>query len=93
MRRKLPYILILFSLFSIRSAAQDKIALDGYISDMQTVYHVPDYWFWENSLHNRFNLEFWPTSWLSGTVQVRNRFIAGNTVSKFGHKHLASVQL
>lgn len=83
MRRKLTYLLLLFSLFAGRSAAQEKISLDGYISDMQTIYHVPDNWLWENNLHNRLNLHFYPANWLSGTVQVRNRFITGNTIRKF----------
>ena len=62
---------------------QDKVTLDGYLSDMQTVYRIPDNWLWENSLHNRLNLKFYPTGWLSGTVQVRSRAIAGNTIRKF----------
>lgn len=63
--------------------AQDEVSLSGYISDMQTVYHIPDQWLWENTLHNRLNLNINPTSWLSASLQVRNRFIAGNTIRKF----------
>jgi hypothetical protein len=33
-------------------------------------------------LHNRLNLNIYPTDWLSGTLQVRNRAIAGNTIRK-----------
>lgn len=55
----------------------------GYLSDMQTIYRIPDQWLWENSLHNRLNLELYPTDWLSGTLQMRNRAILGNTVRKF----------
>ena len=83
MTRKLLYFLILFSLFAGRAAGQEKVSLSGYISDMQTVYHVPDQWLWENSLHNRLDLEFYPTEWLTGTFQLRNRAIAGNTIRKF----------
>ena len=39
------------------TAGQEKITLQGYISDMQTVYHIPDHWLWENSLQNRLNLD------------------------------------
>ena len=75
-------ILIIFSLFTGAVTGQEKIALSGYLSDMQTVYHIPDYWLWENSLHNRLNLDLYPTDWLSASVQVRNRFITGNTIRK-----------
>ena len=65
-------------------AAQDKLSLDGYLSDMQSLYRIPgDQWLWENTLHNRLNLQFYPTGWLSGSVQLRSRAIAGNTIRKF----------
>jgi hypothetical protein len=67
----------------ITSSGQDKITLEGYLSDMQTVYRIPDQWLWENNLQNRLNLTLYPTSWLTGTLQVRNRIILGNTVRKF----------
>jgi hypothetical protein len=62
---------------------QDIITLDGSLSDMQSVYHLPDKWLWENSLQNRLNLYLYPADWLSGTIQLRSRFITGNTVSYF----------
>ena len=82
MIRKLPYLLVLFSLFTGRAAAQEKISFSGYLSDMQTVYRIPDYWLWENTLHNRLNLDLYPTSWLTGSLQIRNRAIFGNTIRK-----------
>ena len=75
-------LLLIFSLFTGAVTAQEKIALSGYLSDMQTIYHIPGHWLWENSLHNRLNLDLYPTDWLSASVQVRNRFIAGNTIRK-----------
>jgi hypothetical protein len=83
MRVRFFQMLILWLLSFGCVNAQDKITLGGYLSDMQSVYHIPDQWLWENSLHNRLNLQFYPTGWLSGTLQVRNRFITGNTVQKF----------
>ena len=80
MRLRPGHIWILFMVFTLSLSAQEKVTLDGYLSDMQTVYHVPDNWLWENSLHNRLNLHFYPTDWLSGSVQVRNRVIIGNTI-------------
>jgi len=65
-----------------KTLGQEKISLSGYLSDMQSIYRVPDQWFWENSLHNRLNLEIYPTDWFSGTLQVRNRAILGNTIRK-----------
>ncbi len=76
-----PILILSMVLFS-GLKAQERVSLTGYFSDMQTLYHLPDQWLWENSLHNRLNLQFYPTGWLSGTIQVRNRFITGNTISK-----------
>ncbi len=73
----------LMVLVPILSFAQEKVTLNGYISDMATLYRTPDHWFWENSLHNRLNLNLYATDWLSGTVQLRNRAITGNTIVKF----------
>ncbi len=79
-------LLILFTLPSFfvgNALSQEKATLEGYISDMLTTYHISDNWLWENSLHNRLNLTIYPAGWLSGTLQVRNRVIAGNTIRKF----------
>jgi len=80
---RLPVLLILCTVFSIQSYSQQKITLDGYVSDMQTVYRIPDHWLWENSFQDRFNLKAYPADWLSGTLQIRSRIITGNTVRKF----------
>jgi hypothetical protein len=72
--------LIIITLITGSTSAQEKVTLNGYLSDMQMVYHVPDRWLWENSLHNRLNFQFYPAGWLSGTLQIRTRAIAGNTV-------------
>ena len=82
MARKFPYLFLFLGLLSAGTSGQEKISLSGYLSDMQSVYHVPDHWLWENNLHNRLNLDLYPTSWLSGSLQLRNRFIMGNTVRK-----------
>jgi len=80
MTRKFRTLLLVFSLFSGAMVGQDKVALSGYLSNMTTVYRIPDHWLWENNLHNRLNLDLYPTDWLSASVQIRNRFIAGNTI-------------
>ena len=82
MIRKLLYTLCLFALFAGKGLGQDKISLEGYLSDMQTVYRIPDHWLWENNLHNRLNLDLYPTGWLTASIQIRNRLISGNTIRK-----------
>jgi hypothetical protein len=80
MDRKSIYILFVILLISSGVRGQEKISLSGYLSDMQTVYHVPDQWLWENSFQDRFKLMAYPTDWLSGSLQFRSRIITGNTV-------------
>jgi len=82
MNRSLSILLFLCVLIPVRTAGQEKLALSGYLSNMTSVYHVPDQWLWENSFHNRLNLDLYPTDWLTGSVQIRNRFITGNTIPK-----------
>ena len=82
MTRKLSYLFLLFSLMAGRTAGQERITLSGYLSDMQSVYHIPDHWLWENNIHNRLNLDLYPAAWLSGSFQLRTRAIMGNTVAK-----------
>lgn len=75
---------VLLSIHSMPASGQKSITVDGYLNDMQTAYHIEDMgWYWENQLHNRINVHLYPASWLHGSLQLRNRFIMGNTVSKF----------
>jgi hypothetical protein len=82
MPRRPIYVLLALLLYSAAAKAQDKVAFSGYLSEMLTLYHIPDNWLWENNLHNRLNLEIYPSDWLSGSIQFRNRVIAGNTFRK-----------
>ncbi len=51
---------------------------------MQTVYHIDDVgWLWENQIHNRLNLNIYPTDWLRISFQGRTRFLQGNMNSIF----------
>lgn len=64
--------------------AQEMITLDGYLSDMQSIYHLDESgWLWENTLHNRLDLNIYPTSWLKFSLQGRTRIVQGNTYGKF----------
>ena len=82
MARKIPYLCLLLISLAGNSVAQDKVSFSGYLSDMQSLYHIPDHWLWENNIHNRLNLDLYPATWLSGSVQFRNRVILGNTIRK-----------
>ena len=80
---KRPIQILLVLLFiSGALKGQEKITLSGDLSDMQTLYHLPDNWLWKNNFQNRFKLMTYPTHWLSGTLQFRSRIITGNTVRK-----------
>jgi hypothetical protein len=79
---KLISLLVGLTLFFAGAAGQDKVAFSGYLSNTLSLYRIPDHWIWENTLHNRLNLDLYPADWLSGSVQMRNRFISGNTIRK-----------
>lgn len=82
MKTSIIYLVIFIGTFPVFS--QSKITLNGYLNDMQSVYHVEDIgWFWENQVHNRLNLNYYPANWLTVCIQGRTRFINGNTYSKF----------
>lgn len=69
--------------FTQGSPAQEKGTISGYLSDMQSLYYIPDIqWLWENNLHNRLNFELYPDEWLTMAVQVRTRLITGSTIGK-----------
>ncbi len=76
-------ILIIFT-FCLNINAQQKVTLDGYLNDMQSVYHMEQTgWLWENQLHNRLNLNIYPAGWLKVSIQTRTRLIQGSTYSTF----------
>jgi len=63
--------------------AQDRLSFSGYLSDMQSLYYIPEeQWLWENNLHNRLNLELYPADWFTMALQVRTRLISGSTIRK-----------
>lgn len=78
--------LVVAGVFAVSTVkAQDvppkKLTLDGYVSGMQSVMDMEStdgYWLYETQLHNRLNLNYYPSSTLSFSIQVRNRFITGD---------------
>ncbi len=77
-------IFLLLQLTVISAFCQREITIDGYLNDMQSVYHIQDLgWLWENQLHNRLNLNIYPADWLQISFQGRTRFMQGNMNSNF----------
>lgn len=82
--------LILIISFTLSSLAQSdtlskktsKCSFDGYISNMQSVMFdsINRNWISDNLLHNRLNFSWFPTPSFTATLQLRNRFIWGETV-------------
>lgn len=82
MNRKL--LILFICTLSLNISAQKKVTLDGYLNDMQSVYHMEQSgWLWENQLHNRLNLNIYPAGWLKISIQARSRLVQGSTYSTF----------
>lgn len=80
---KKSLLLILFPLFGMVALnGQKKLTMEGYLSDMQSLFHTDNSWLWENTLQDRFNLMYYPNDWLTGNLQFRSRVITGNTLKK-----------
>lgn len=82
--KRVLFILITLS-FVFTASAKDsttvkKWAVNGYVSYMSS-YMQSDLMSIEtmdNNLHNRINIDWYPTSKLTGTLQLRNRFFIGD---------------
>jgi hypothetical protein len=82
----LSSILIFSIIFSFSLAGQEerkKITIQGYISSLQNVMFdsINNKWTTENLLHNRINLKWYPNEYLTGVLELRNRFIFGESIS------------
>lgn len=82
----MKYIVFLISsltLIPINIYCQDspKLEIGGYISNMQSVLFedVSGDWISDNLVHNRLNLFWYPGSNLTGTFQLRTRFMYGQS--------------
>ena len=77
-------LFLLMQFLVISAFSQKAITIDGYLNDMQSVYHIEDVgWLWENQVHNRLNLNIYPADWLRISLQGRTRFLQGNMNSIF----------
>jgi len=77
--------LSLFLLLPHRAPAQLTASASGYLSDMQSImferYDGP--WTIDNLLHNRLNFKAGMGAHVNASVEVRNRFLFGETVKYF----------
>ena len=78
--------IVCLSILSFNLSAQDgesKFTVNGYITNMQTVMfaETDEDWTIDNLLHNRLNLNWYPSEHFSGTLQLRNRLLFGESVS------------
>lgn len=74
--------LILFCTALSLKAQHDKLSMNGYVSSLQTsLYESFDgYWQSEQMIHNRLNFNWYPSSKLTFTLEMRNRIISGDMV-------------
>lgn len=83
---KVLLILLLLLLFSGRDAnAQCGASFNGYVSGMQqTMFEdIGGNWVNDNLIHNRLNFKTYFGSRLTFSLELRNRFIYGETVKSF----------
>ncbi len=81
--KKFIVFVILFQAFLIQAQEASKFEFKGYLKDIQNVFiPKPDSlpWFSDNTFENRLQLKYYPKSWLTFDVQVRNRFMYGDFV-------------
>ncbi len=76
-------ILLFLQAFPLQGQEKEKkIAVSGYIKDMQTLW-IPknqNNWTTDNLLHNRLNLRYFTTHNITTVIEARNRFMWGELV-------------
>jgi len=56
-------------------AQEEKMEVSGYVSTLPAASWAKDDWLEQGLVHNRFNIYWYPTSSLSGSLQLRNQFM------------------
>lgn len=60
---------------------EPKLLLNGYVKNLFTAnFSVPDNAVFDNLIHNRLNLKWYPNSHLKGIVEMRNRLFLGESL-------------
>jgi hypothetical protein len=84
------YLVSIFSFltaFNFICFSQDspkKIVINGYISNMQSAMFdsINKNWLTDNMIHNRINLKWYPVAGVTANLELRNRFIYGESITK-----------
>jgi len=79
----LKFIVIpLLALLPVRASAQLQASANGYVSNMQSVMfeNINGSWTLDNLVHNRLNFKAGLGSHVNAALEVRNRFLFGETV-------------
>jgi hypothetical protein len=73
----------LFFICTLSSAQDSKLALNGYISDLQsaTFDSINKNWSTENLIHNRLNFKWMPNEKFNAVVELRNRLTFGDNIT------------
>jgi len=75
------YIILNFSIVTAQnSATLSKLDFHGYLSGMPSLFWIEDSTAWQSIIHNRLNLDWYPSQRISGSIQFRNQLIAGEFV-------------
>ncbi len=80
------YLAILFTLFTaLLSYSQEdneepKLVLKGYLKNMTSATVTSDSTYWDNLIHNRLDLRWYPNQSLTGYIGVRNRMFFGEQI-------------
>lgn len=59
-----------------------KLAISGYVKDLVSI-SIPSLngvWLFDNQIHNRINVKYFATSWLTINLEARNRIYFGESV-------------
>lgn len=76
-------ILLCIYLSGQETEKQKNWSLNGYITSMNSVIVIDsleDYWITDYMLHNRLNFHWYPNSFFSARIELRNRFMYGDQI-------------
>ncbi len=82
---RIVLVLLISGLTTQKASTQVSASLNGYISNMQSVMFedVDGQWITDNLVHNRINFATYFGSHLTFKLEIRNRFMYGETVKYF----------
>ena len=77
-------IFLLSSIFQNIYGQDKKWTLSGYVSNMESIMFqkANEDWITDNLIHNRLNFHYYPTSSFSARIELRNRFMFGQSIQQ-----------